>query len=168
MLEAALAGGPDIDLELVTAEDPAMLLPGPWLAVAPRNRWWHDGRALATWTFDVPGGEDADRPAVTRLRLQDCRAVLAGVQEQVGDHSATWDALVEAEFQRSGRRTDLVSRVDAHFVRDFERRRTDVRPDRPYFTGTLAGGSGTWATPGTGRRPSTPSIRGATAPSSMH
>ena len=36
LLEAALAGGPDIDLELVAADDPATLLPEPWLAVVPR------------------------------------------------------------------------------------------------------------------------------------
>lgn len=140
LLEAALAAGPDIDVELVTAEDPAMLLPEPWLAVAPRHRWWHGGRALATWTFDVPTGTGTDVPAVTRLRSDDCREVLAGIEEQVGDHDAMWDALMEADFQRSGRRTGLLSRVGAEFVQDFEHRRTDVPASRPFFTGTMAGG----------------------------
>ncbi|SET95535.1 glycosyltransferase family 2 protein, partial [Geodermatophilus poikilotrophus] len=53
LLEKALAAGPDIDLELVPAEDPATLLPDPWLAVTPHGRWWHHGRALATWTFHL-------------------------------------------------------------------------------------------------------------------
>ncbi|MGY2064411.1 FkbM family methyltransferase [Blastococcus sp. SYSU DS0619] len=144
LLESALAAGPDIDLELVPAEDPAVLLPEPWLAVVPRRRWWHEGRALATWTFDLPGdlpgGTDADRAGVARLRLPDCREVLSGVQEQIGDFSGMWDALTEAEFQRSGRRTGPLSRVDEQFVRDFARLRADVPPGRPYFTGTLTGG----------------------------
>ncbi|MGY1885753.1 FkbM family methyltransferase [Blastococcus sp. SYSU DS0753] len=140
LLETALAAGPDIDLELVTADDPAMLLPEPWLAVVPRHRWWHDGRALATWVFDLPVSAGADQPALSRLRLADCREVLADLQGQIGDHSAMWAALTEAEFQRSGRRTDLVSRVDGRFVQDFERSRAGVPADRRYFTGTQAGG----------------------------
>jgi FkbM family methyltransferase len=138
LLDAALAAGPDIDLEIVPVDDPAMLLPEPWLAVAPRGRWWHDGRALATWTFEL-ASEDTNAPTVTRLRGDDCQEVLADMQEQVGNFDAMWDSLAEADFQRSGRRTGLLARVDQRFVRDFERRRTDVPSDRPYFTGTLAG-----------------------------
>ena len=140
LLEAALAHGPDIDVELVTAEEPATLLPEPWLAVVPGDRWWHEGRALATWTFDLPSATDTEAPAVRRLRLPDCREVLTDMHAQVGDFDAMWDSLTAAEFQRSGQRTGLLSRVDAQFVRDFERRRTDIAPGRPYFTGKLAGG----------------------------
>lgn len=140
LLEAALAAGPDIEVELVTADDPAMLLPEPWLAVVPGNRWWHSGRALASWTFQLPDGEDAEGPALTRLGPRDCREILTDMQHQVGNFDAMWEALTEADFERSGRRTGLLSRVDAQFLRDFERRRTDVPPGRPYFTGTFGGG----------------------------
>ena len=50
LVEAALAEGPDIDVELVPTPDPAALLPAPWLAVAPPGRTWHVGRAAAVWT----------------------------------------------------------------------------------------------------------------------
>ncbi|SEU00001.1 FkbM family methyltransferase, partial [Geodermatophilus poikilotrophus] len=122
---------------------PATLLPDPWLAVTPHGRWWHHGRALATWTFHLPphpGGDGSNHPCTTQLRLPDCREVLATMQEQVGDFSDMWTALTEAEFQRSGRCTDLLSRVDGQFIQDFDRRRADVPPSRPYFTGTVAGG----------------------------
>ncbi|SOE01211.1 FkbM family methyltransferase [Blastococcus haudaquaticus] len=140
MLEDALSAGPDIDLELVPTEDPAVLLPHPWLAVVPRDRRWHHGRAFATWTFDLPDGAGTEQPGVTRFRLPDCQEILADLQVHVGDFSAMWEALTAAEFGRSGRRTDLLSLVGAQFVQDFERRRADVPPDRPYFTGTVAGG----------------------------
>ncbi|MGY1751704.1 FkbM family methyltransferase [Blastococcus sp. SYSU D01042] len=140
LLEAALAGGSDIDLELVATEDAATLLPEPWLAVVPEDRWWHDGRALATWTFEVAGSAEPACPSLTRLDLQDCRAVLADTQEQVGDRSATWATLAEAEFRRSGRRDGLVTRLDGRFIQDFERSRASVPPDAPYFTGSVAGG----------------------------
>jgi FkbM family methyltransferase len=140
LLEDALAAGPDVDLEVVPTDDPAMLLPEPWLAVVPAGRWWHEGRALATWTFEVPEAADTDLPELARLGLAECREVLAGMAEQVGDFGAMWDALREAEFQRSGLRTGLLSRVDGSFIRDFDRRRADVPADRPYFTGTHAGG----------------------------
>jgi FkbM family methyltransferase len=51
-----------------------------------------------------------------------------------------WAALTEAEFQRSGQRSGLLSRLDEQFIRDFDGRRAAVPPSRPYFTGTLAGG----------------------------
>ncbi|MBB3676491.1 FkbM family methyltransferase [Modestobacter versicolor] len=150
LLETALAAGPDIDVELVPAEDPAMLFADPWLAVARRGDHWHEGRALATWAFDLgdeatpapatPAPAAPEPPALTRLRLPECREVLAGVQEQIGDPSARWAALVEAEFERSGSRTGLVSRLDQTFINDFERHRAAVPAERPYFTGTLARG----------------------------
>src|SRR3712207_8274981 len=56
---------------------------------------------------------------------------LTDVQRHVGDHSAMWTALKEADFQRSGRRTDLLARVDHHFISDFSRRRAAVPVDRP-------------------------------------
>jgi glycosyltransferase involved in cell wall biosynthesis len=52
--EGALAEGPDIDVELVPTDDPATLLPSPWLAVAPRGVDWHRGRAAAVWTVLSP------------------------------------------------------------------------------------------------------------------
>jgi FkbM family methyltransferase len=144
LLETALATGPDIDLELVPTHDPATLLPEPWLAVIPHGATWHHGRALATWTFD-PNGDNTDRPPTdqprtTRLRLPDCVDILAEMQEQTGDFSPMWTALTEAEFQRSGRRADLLSRVDRHFIADFDRRRATVPSHQPYFTGTVEGG----------------------------
>jgi hypothetical protein len=56
LVEAALTGGPDLDLDLVPADDPAAALTGPWLAVAPHGSAWHRGRADAVWTFAVPAG----------------------------------------------------------------------------------------------------------------
>ena len=53
LVEAALAAGPDFDLELVPTDEPALLLSGPWLAVLPRGGTWADARALAFWTFDT-------------------------------------------------------------------------------------------------------------------
>jgi glycosyltransferase involved in cell wall biosynthesis len=52
LVEAALAGGRDIDIELVPSDDPARLLGGHWLAVAPRGAAWHRGLATAVYTFD--------------------------------------------------------------------------------------------------------------------
>lgn len=52
LVEAALADGPDIDVELVPSDDPGRLLRDPWLAVAPRGATWHEGRASAIWAFD--------------------------------------------------------------------------------------------------------------------
>ncbi len=54
LVEAALTGGPDLDVDLVPAEDPAAALTVPWLAVAPHGSTWHRGRADAVWTFAVP------------------------------------------------------------------------------------------------------------------
>jgi hypothetical protein len=51
LLEAALAEGPDIDVDLVPADDPCALVDTPWLAVAPQNSSWHDGKATAVWRF---------------------------------------------------------------------------------------------------------------------
>ncbi|MGY1808897.1 glycosyltransferase family 2 protein [Blastococcus sp. SYSU D00669] len=53
LIEAALAEGPDIDVELFPTDDPAGLVPGSWLAVAPRGATWHDGRATAVHLFDA-------------------------------------------------------------------------------------------------------------------
>lgn len=53
LLEAALADGPDIDIEVVPADDPGLLFDTPWLAVAPRGSTWHDGRATAVWRFEA-------------------------------------------------------------------------------------------------------------------
>jgi glycosyltransferase involved in cell wall biosynthesis len=68
LVEAALAEGPDIDVEVVPTDDPGRLLTGPWLAVAPRGRTWHNAWATAAWTIDpateptrvrlVPGGPE--------------------------------------------------------------------------------------------------------------
>jgi glycosyltransferase involved in cell wall biosynthesis len=60
LVEAALAEGPDIDIELVPTDDPGRLLTGPWLAVAPRGRTWHNAWATAAWHID-PAAEDASR-----------------------------------------------------------------------------------------------------------
>lgn len=54
LIEAALATGPDIPLELVPTDSPATLLTDAWLAVVPRGATWHQGYAIASWTFDVP------------------------------------------------------------------------------------------------------------------
>lgn len=53
LIERALAEGPDIDVELVPADDPSGVLAHPWLAVAPRGARWHLDRAAGVWTFDV-------------------------------------------------------------------------------------------------------------------
>ncbi|SHF76899.1 glycosyltransferase family 2 protein [Geodermatophilus nigrescens] len=50
LVEAALAEGSDVDVELVPTDDPASLVPAPWLAVAPPGRSWHVGRAAAVWS----------------------------------------------------------------------------------------------------------------------
>lgn len=63
LVEAALAEGPDIDVELVPSDAPATLLDGPWLAVVPRGATWHDARSLAVWTFDVTDRVGATPPA---------------------------------------------------------------------------------------------------------
>lgn len=55
LVKAELAHGPDLDVELVPADDPARMLSGDWLAVAPRGNDWHVARAAAVWWFDVPG-----------------------------------------------------------------------------------------------------------------
>lgn len=54
LVEQALAEGPDIDVELVPADDPALVLAHPWLAVVPRGGRWHLDRAAGVWTFDLP------------------------------------------------------------------------------------------------------------------
>jgi glycosyltransferase involved in cell wall biosynthesis len=53
LVEAALALGPDLDVELVPTADPAGALTGDWLAVAPWSSSWHVGRATAVWSFAV-------------------------------------------------------------------------------------------------------------------
>jgi glycosyltransferase involved in cell wall biosynthesis len=53
LVEAALAEGPDLDVDLVPTDDPSGALSGEWLAVAPRGRSWHGGKATAVWSFDV-------------------------------------------------------------------------------------------------------------------
>lgn len=53
LFESALAELPDLDLDLVPADDPGGILADtPWLAVAPAGSSWHDGRARAVWSFD--------------------------------------------------------------------------------------------------------------------
>ena len=47
------AEGPDIDVELVPADDPVRMLAHPWLAVAPRGNYWYADGAAGAWTFDV-------------------------------------------------------------------------------------------------------------------
>jgi glycosyltransferase involved in cell wall biosynthesis len=54
LVEAALAGGPDLDVDLVPAEDPATAFGGEWLAVVPRGGTWPRERADAVWSFAVP------------------------------------------------------------------------------------------------------------------
>jgi hypothetical protein len=53
LVEAALARGPDLDVELVPADDPAGVPSGEWLAVAPWGSSWHVGKATAVWSFDL-------------------------------------------------------------------------------------------------------------------
>lgn len=53
LVEAALSTGPDVDVELFPVDDPAELLPGSSLAVAPWGSTWHRGRAEAVWSFPV-------------------------------------------------------------------------------------------------------------------
>lgn len=62
-VEAALAAGPDIDVELVPTDDPAMLLRRPWLAVTTSDRAWDDGRATSVWRTPEPP-DDGRRRAV--------------------------------------------------------------------------------------------------------
>jgi glycosyltransferase involved in cell wall biosynthesis len=53
LVEAALAQGPELDVDLVPTADPAALLSGEWLAVAPWASGWHVGKATAVWSFAV-------------------------------------------------------------------------------------------------------------------
>lgn len=53
LFEAALAEGPDNDIDVVPGDDPATLFDPPWLAVAPRESTWHDGKATAVWRFEA-------------------------------------------------------------------------------------------------------------------
>ena len=53
LFDAALADGPDIEIDLVPADDPALLFDPPWLAVAPRGSAWHEGKATAVWRFEA-------------------------------------------------------------------------------------------------------------------
>jgi hypothetical protein len=57
LIEAALADGPDIDVELVPTDDPARLLDGPWLAVASPGASWFDGRAAGVWAVGTSGDQ---------------------------------------------------------------------------------------------------------------
>ncbi|WP_158548651.1 glycosyltransferase family 2 protein [Blastococcus sp. TF02A-26] len=54
LVEAALAGGPDVDVELVPTDEPTGLLRDSWLAVAARGATWHAGRADAVWAVELP------------------------------------------------------------------------------------------------------------------
>jgi len=54
VVEEALAAGPDVDVELVPTDSPAALFPSPWLAVGRRGDRWHNGHALALWSFPPP------------------------------------------------------------------------------------------------------------------
>jgi hypothetical protein len=58
LIEAALADGPDIDIELVPAEVPRRLLDGSWLAVAPRDSSWQEG-APAVWNIELAPARNA-------------------------------------------------------------------------------------------------------------
>ncbi len=62
LLEAALAEGPDLDVDLVPAEDPPTVLDGDWLAVVPRGATWPRERAGARWTFDLPDSGPGSTP----------------------------------------------------------------------------------------------------------
>jgi FkbM family methyltransferase len=87
-------------------------------------------------------------PDITRMGLDDCREVLAGLRPRVGDYDALWSQLRAAESRRARPRTGLraaLSRRPAvpdapSFVEDFGRRRAEVPDERPYFTGSVAGG----------------------------
>jgi hypothetical protein len=69
LVEDALAQGPDVDLDLVPTDDPAMLMgTEPWLAVVPRGGTWHRSRSLAVWTFDVRTVEPNPRPVGQPVR----------------------------------------------------------------------------------------------------
>jgi glycosyltransferase involved in cell wall biosynthesis len=57
LIEAALADGPDIAVELVPTDDPARLLDGPWLAVASPGASWFDGRAAGVWAVGTSGDQ---------------------------------------------------------------------------------------------------------------
>jgi hypothetical protein len=50
LIEAALADGPDVDIDLVPCADPATLLQPGWMAVAPEGRAWAAG---APWLHRV-------------------------------------------------------------------------------------------------------------------
>jgi glycosyltransferase involved in cell wall biosynthesis len=64
LTEAAIAQGPDVDVTLVTATDPATLLTGEWLAVVPPGATWPRGRSCAQWRVELPA--DARRAARVR------------------------------------------------------------------------------------------------------
>ncbi|MPQ98616.1 glycosyltransferase [Modestobacter sp. I12A-02628] len=66
LAEAALAAGPDLDVELRDELDPPSLLDDDVLAVVPRGRTWDDGRAGAVWSFDPVRVPDAHLPGDTR------------------------------------------------------------------------------------------------------
>lgn len=53
LVEAALAEGPDVDVELIPSDEPARVLAEPWLAVGPGSCAWHQGRATAVWNTDA-------------------------------------------------------------------------------------------------------------------
>jgi glycosyltransferase involved in cell wall biosynthesis len=53
LVESALAEGTDIDIEIVPSNEPATLLRGDWLAVAPRGATWHKGLATAVYAVDA-------------------------------------------------------------------------------------------------------------------
>ncbi|MCZ2822345.1 FkbM family methyltransferase [Modestobacter sp. VKM Ac-2977] len=88
-----------------------------------------------------------DGPGLTRLRLDDCAAILRETEDQVGDFTAMWNALKAAESRRTRPATGLRAWTrrfapadEPTFHEDFGRRRADVPPERPFFTGTAAGG----------------------------
>jgi glycosyltransferase involved in cell wall biosynthesis len=70
MVEAALAAGPDIEIELVPTDDPGRLLAGPWLAVAPHGRTWHNAWAAATWHIDSPTETRGSHPEARTAAAQ--------------------------------------------------------------------------------------------------
>lgn len=66
LVETAIERGSDIDIEVVPTSAPAALLTSDWLAVAPRDSTWHEGRT-AVWTVErsawespEPGTPEAD------------------------------------------------------------------------------------------------------------
>ncbi|NEK87570.1 glycosyltransferase family 2 protein [Blastococcus saxobsidens] len=64
LVEAALAEGDDVDVELVPTDSPSTLLRDAWLAVALRGQTWHGGRAEAVWAVDSSCADAGVRSSV--------------------------------------------------------------------------------------------------------